>query len=65
MNREHYMKVLEKLFPWMERLGAMKFLQDGAHCHTSKKVMVLLKKLAKSKDLLGTGPTRNRKWNPL
>jgi hypothetical protein len=38
------MKVLEeKLFLWMERLGATKFLQDGIPCHTSKKVMAMLK----------------------
>jgi hypothetical protein len=43
MNGERYMKVLqEKLFPWMERLGATKFLQDGTLCHTNK-VMALLK----------------------
>jgi hypothetical protein len=44
MNGELYIKVLEeKLFPWMERLGATNFLQDSAPCHTSKKLMAHLK----------------------
>lgn len=44
MNGDRYMGVLkEKLLPWMESLGATKFLQDGAPCHTSKKVMSFLR----------------------
>ena len=44
MNGDRYMEVLrEKLFPWMELHKVDKFLQDGAPCHKSKKVMALLK----------------------
>jgi transposase len=40
MNGERYLEMLrDKLLPWMSRLGATKFLQDGAPCHKSKKVM--------------------------
>ncbi len=61
MNGDHYMKVLEKkLFPWMERLGATKFLQDGAPCHPSKKVMALLKeKKISVMDWPGNSPDLN------
>jgi transposase len=61
MNGDRYMKVLEeKLFPWMERLGATKFLQDGAPCHTSKKVMALLKeKKISVMDWPGNSPDLN------
>jgi hypothetical protein len=55
------MKVLEeKLFPWIERQGATKFLQEGAHCHTSKKLMALLKeKKVSVMDWLGNSPDLN------
>ena len=44
MNSVRYMEVLRShLLPWMPRLGATKFLQDGAPCQTSKKVKAFLK----------------------
>jgi transposase len=44
MNGERYIEMLrDKLLPWMGMLGATKFLQDGAPCHTSKKVKNFLK----------------------
>ena len=44
MNSDRYMEVLkEKLFPWMQLHRVDKFLQDGAPCHKSRKVMSLLK----------------------
>jgi hypothetical protein len=44
MNSVRYMEVLRShLLPWMLRFGAAKFLQDGAPCHTSKKVRAFLK----------------------
>ena len=43
MNSDRYMEVLRtRLFPWMITQGVNKFLQDGAPCHKSKKVMALL-----------------------
>lgn len=43
MNSDVYMGVLQdKLFPWMEMHQVDKFLQDGAPCHKSKRVMALL-----------------------
>jgi transposase len=61
MNGKRYMKVLEdKLFPLMERLGATKFPQDGAPCHTSKKVMAQLKeKQISVMDWPGNSPDLN------
>jgi hypothetical protein len=44
MNSERYMAMLEdKLFFWMKLHRATHFLQDGAPCHTSKRVMKYLK----------------------
>jgi hypothetical protein len=44
MNSDRYISMLEdKLIFWMEHHGASHFLQDGAPCHTSKKVMAFLK----------------------
>ncbi len=44
MNRERYKEVLEtKLIPFMQIHQATHFLQDGAPCHTSKKIKDLLK----------------------
>jgi hypothetical protein len=44
MNSVNYMAVLRShLLPWMPRLGVTKFLQEGAPCHTSKKVKAILK----------------------
>lgn len=44
MNSDRYMAMLdEKLFQFMDLHGATHFLQDGAPCHTSKKVMGFLK----------------------
>ena len=43
MNGDRYMGVLQdKLFPFMKFHGCSHFLQDGAPCHKSKKVMALL-----------------------
>jgi hypothetical protein len=43
MNGDRFLNVLEeKLFPWIMRLKASKFLQDRAPCHTSKKMMTFL-----------------------
>ncbi len=44
MNSERYLEVLEsKLFPYMELHKVGHFLQDGAPCHKSKRVMGVLK----------------------
>lgn len=44
MNGQRYMDMLkEKLVFWMRHHRATHFLQDGAPCHTSKKVMAFLK----------------------
>jgi transposase len=44
MNSDRYINMLEdKLIFWMKHHGASHFLQDGAPCHTSKKVMAFLK----------------------
>lgn len=60
MNGERYMKVLqEKLFPWMERLGATKFLQDGTLCHTNKVMTLLKERRVIIMDWLGNLPDIN------
>lgn len=61
MNGDRYMEVLrEKLFPWMEMHRVDKFLQDGAPCHKSKKVMALLKEQPfKVLDWPGNSPDLN------
>jgi transposase len=44
MNSDCYIAMLdEKLFRFMDLHSATRFLQDGAPCHTSKKVMEFLK----------------------
>jgi hypothetical protein len=44
MNSAVYMSVLkDHLFPFMDINGSKFFLQDGAPCHTSKRVMAFLK----------------------
>jgi septum formation topological specificity factor MinE len=44
MNSEVYMGVLkDHLFPFMDIHGSTFFLQDGAPCHTSKRVMAYLR----------------------
>jgi transposase len=44
MNGDRYMEMLrEKLIFWMDHHKATHFLQDGAPCHKSKKVMAFLK----------------------
>jgi hypothetical protein len=44
MNGERYKEVLENhLLPFMEIHRVSHFLQDGAPCHTSKKVKEFLK----------------------
>jgi hypothetical protein len=42
MNGDRFLNVLEeKLFPWIMRLKASKFLQDRAPCHTSKMISLM------------------------
>jgi len=61
MNSVRYMEVLRShLLPWMARLGATKFLQDGAPCHTAKKVKAFLKeKNVSVMDWPGNSPDLN------
>ena len=43
MNADQYMGMLEdRLFPWMQMPHVSQFLQDGAPCHKTKRVMALL-----------------------
>jgi hypothetical protein len=51
----------EYLFPWIERLEATKFLQDGVQCHTSKKMMALLRK----KNSVMDWPVNSLDLNPI
>jgi transposase len=61
MNSDRYMAMLnEKLFPFMQIHGATHFLQDGAPCHTSKKVMAFLReKRVDVMDWPGNSPDLN------
>jgi hypothetical protein len=61
MNSVCNMEVLRsQLLPWMPRLGATKFLQDGAPCHTAKKVKVFLKEnIVSVMDWPGNSPDLN------
>jgi hypothetical protein len=61
MNSDRYMALLdEKLFPFMQIHGATHFLQDGALCHTSKKVMAFLReKRVAVMDWPGNSPDLN------
>jgi arsenate reductase-like glutaredoxin family protein len=63
MNGDVYMGVLEDhLFPFIESHGSKYFLQDGAPCHTSKKVMAFLKEKEDSFTVLdwpGNSPDLN------
>jgi hypothetical protein len=57
MNSDRYMAMLDKkLFQFMDLHGATHFLQDGAPCHTSKKVMGFLKEVM---DWPGNSPDLN------
>jgi transposase len=52
----------EYLFPWIERLGATKFLQDGVQCHTSKKMMASLRE---KKNSVMDWPVNSLDLNPI
>jgi transposase len=61
MNSDRYIAMLEdKLIFWMNHHKAKHFLQDGAPCHTSKKVMAFLKeKKISVMDWPGNSPDLN------
>jgi transposase len=61
MNGERYMEMLrEKLLFWMKHHKATHFLQDGALCHKSKKVMAFLQEQSFSvMDWPGNSPDLN------
>lgn len=63
MNGEVYKQVLQDhLFPFMQIHGSKFFLQDGAPCHTSKKVMAFLREKEESFSIMdwpGNSPDLN------
>jgi transposase len=61
MNGERYIEMLrDKLIFWMRHHRATHFLQDGAPCHTSKKVMAFLRQQSFSlMDWPGNSPDLN------
>ena len=68
MNGDRYLEVLQNhLIPFMEIHGSTHFLQDGAPCHKSKKVMDFLKdKPFEIMDWPGNSPDLNpieNAWN--